>query len=473
MLARILRPLLLGASILTLQADTFSTYFQMEQARKAGEKEEAYQLNLQLIDESKAQRIHHYTFVGYYRLAYQSYLDGRYDDCLAQTTAGIQIFEDNKANRNFTSPWYPSSYLSMWELSERCHTAQMRPGEGWRAQQKATELWHQLVSLPYQAGHFDVQAIARLSPENRGRGWRQISREASYLHEVGRTTEARNLLRAAIAQINKAHSRPVFYEAHLLDSLGIIESFIGYKENAIAISQQQIQKIRQIGSPGKDHSILGARLNLAINRAGFEGSTEEVLLEARALHDQVAALDPRIAVGFQRQIVRLESILSTHNKTPEELEELAAQALENGDDLEAFYLNRNALFTRAQSTHENLDSHFKELLANVRQSGKKRSEPRVYRHYGDWLGSQQRYGEALTVYHEALSLTRTFEWHPMVPILLPTRRTGASRQRNLAPNGGLPQSPSRYSHPNGPQGKSIPTRHLPSRRTRPRRQHLA
>ena len=418
MLARTLRQLLLaGVTLLPLQADTFSTYFEMEEARKAGKKEEAYRLNLRLVEESIAEGHHHYTFIGYYRTAFRSYEKQRYSDCLAQITSGIQIFEAHKENRNFRSHWFASTHLAMWELMERCHTAQLRPGEGWKAQRKATELWHLLVDLPYHPGHFDVAAISKLGPDDRGRGWRQISREASYLHEVGRTSEARNILHAAIAKSSLSNTRPHLYEVQLLDTLGIIESFIGYKENAINLGTKQVQQIKTLSGSGKNISLLGARLNLANNRAIFEGPTAELTGEAQAVRKAVDELDSRISAGFQRQLDRLDILLAAHSKTAEELEELAAQATKNGDDLEAFYLHRNALFIRARSNGESLDSHFQKLLEDIRLTGKKRSEPRIYRNYGDWLCQQERYGEALGIYHEALSLTRSFEWHPMVPLL--------------------------------------------------------
>jgi tetratricopeptide (TPR) repeat protein len=413
--ALLLFTFLLGIPL--LQAGAINTYYESLKVRKAGKTEQYYKMNLQLIKEAQAENLPYYEYTGAFHAASISYRQRRIDDCLAQVRLGIDIFEKHGHERNLSSPWVKATHASLWNLTERCHSMQMRPGEGWKAQQKASELWHNLNGLPYTRGEFDVVAIDQLKPNERANGWRHIGREASYLHDFGKTTEARSLLQKAIEQDRKSKRAPSLYSMQLRSTLAIIESFIGYKESSIKLVTQQIEQIKAVTGLTSNMSLLIARINRLGTRSDFEGASEELLKEAHAIVEEATAISPKGAAPFQRTINAIENQLASTAKGYEELEKLAKEALANGQALEAFYLNRNALFLRAQATDENLDSHFNDLLAKTRRTGVKRSEPRIYRQYGDWLSSQGRFGEAIVVYREALSLSRTSGWHPMVPRL--------------------------------------------------------
>lgn len=423
--ALLLFTLLLG--IPSLQAGAIATYFESLKVKKAGKTEQYYKMNLQLIEEAQAENLPHYAYMGAFHAASISYRARRIDDCLAQVQLGIDIFKKHGHERNLSSPWYKATHASLWSLTERCHSIQMRPGEGWKAQKEATELWHKLAGLSYTDGEFDMVAIDQLKPVERANGWRHIGREASYLHDFGKTTEARRLLREAIAQDRKHKIAPSIYSIQLRNALAIIDSFIGYKESSLELVTEEIELVNTLMGPSPNMSFFKSRINLLRTQSDFEGPSEELLNEAREIGEGAKKLTPGEKSPFQRTIIAMENRLASTAKGYEELEKLAKEALANGKGLEAFYLNRNALFLRAQATDENLDSHFNDLLTRTRKTGVKRSEPRIYRRYGDWLASQGRYGEAIVVYREALSLSRTFGWHPMVPRLF--GRLGLTYQR--------------------------------------------
>ena len=409
--------LVLGMLIAHLEADAIGTYYKSLELKKSGKMEEYHRLNLQLIEEAQKENLPHYTYIGAYNSAYHAYMEQRFDDCLTHADLAVSLYAKHKKERNFNQAYYHGTHAAIWGLMERSYSQQMRPGEGWKAQREATRFWHESVGLPYEPGTFDIEAIDQIEPADRANGWRQIGREASYLHNIGRTAEARALLEKAIAQLRKTNAPASIYSVQLVDTLAEIESFIGYHERAIKLTHFLIAEMDRSPATKVRDSYIGAQLNLVDRTADFEGVTPESIEKVRGLVEQARVIVPLRLASFQRILTNLENRLANSSKGYEELEALAKKTLTEGQDLEAFYLGREALFIRAETGQKDLDAHFHKLLTDVRRTGSKRLEPRIYRRYGDWLVGQQRYPEALAVYQEALNLSRTFDWHPMMPIL--------------------------------------------------------
>ena len=322
------------------------------------------------------------------------------------------------------APWARTPMLKINEIEllgniERACRNQGRLGEAWQRNHRTITRWQEHAGLPVDPDHLDPTGIAGLSPPFRALGWRLVERESEYLHFVGRTTEARTLLKAAVEgaapDLRSPGAIPGFYAIKLLDALAHIEDFTGYKSAALELRARTLSLFDANG-PRIRRSHQLAHMNYLTTKSSLHGTTEELLAEAQEVLAEVTAeRDPRAG-----EFARLLATIAGNLHSPEErmalLRRAAAASEDRGHSIDSFYADRDHLFERARLGAAELDPEFQSFLAEARERGNKRAEPRIYRRYGDWLRTQQRFDEAITVYREALRMTAQFEWHPLLPL---------------------------------------------------------
>lgn len=356
----------------------------------------------------------------YYQACYDAYRASLNSDCLRLAEAALRVLDANQ-----DQPWARTmqrqlNRIEMVGLSERASSQQQRLGQGWAYNARAIQLLRQVARLPDTGHGLSPSEVAGMSAAQRNLGWRLIERQASYLHDTGRSTEARQLLRAAVEaaapDLESGDINRSLYPIKLLGLLGIINGFIGYEEEALRWYEREYEHARQSGSSRSN--LLRIRLNILADRTDLEGASEETIREADEILAEATEKNFPVLHGFKRMHARI----SANNMSPEErirqLAEAAAASRAAEDEIEHFYSSRNGLFERAARNEPGLDPEFNRFLNQTRQSGKLRSEPRIYRKYGDWMRQQQRQAEAIRVYREALRMILQYEWFPQAPNLL-------------------------------------------------------
>jgi len=395
-------------------------YYEAQKSEKAGQSKRAWELYEMCAKEAAGEGLPQYVFLANYHAAFSAFLLNRFSDCIEHANACLKVLDERKS-----SPWagtFLAKYnrVEMLGLAEKSSLILRKNGQGWRYNHLAIEAFCEAAGMPVSPGGLDPKRVASLPRQFRPLGWRLIGREANYLHLVGRTAEARALLAEATAMapesVNLEDRNQSLYVTQLFNQLGMIESFVGYKKRAIEIYKKEIELI-ETGKPMHLHSLLTARMNLLSVETELNGVTEESVRRARRIQEQARRLNPRSALSMERLLVKMEAEFKERKEIVAQLERLSERNKEIEDFVESFYAERNALFGRAGAGEDGLDPRFNQLLEDVRKKGDKRAEPRIYRHYGDWLALRGRYGEALSVYREALRMTRQFGWHPGVPLL--------------------------------------------------------
>ncbi len=294
-----------------------------------------------------------------------------------------------------------------------------KTGEAWRANRAAAEtLRGRKVAADGDGASITVREVIGMSPELRSLGWRLIEREAELLDIAGRGVEALALLDEAAAFLGRDWRRlaPVeqFYAFKLLAARAMILDFLGYQRAALE-AEQELVKI-SAGNPHVGNSRLNLRLNLLRNLSQWEGPSEKILAEARAVGGELKALGD--VPGVDRLLAKMELDL---RDSEEALAALRADVQGNADLghwLFAVYADRDYLVQRARMGEDGLDAEFTGLLAKVRAQGNKRGEPNLYREYAGYLLGRDRPAEAIPLLGEALRLTRAFGWTLHEPAIL-------------------------------------------------------
>jgi len=207
--------------------------------------------------------------------------------------------------------------------------------------------------------------------------------------------------------------------------LSVIESFIGYKSEAIALNEKEIAFVSRSGARRRVSCMI-AKMNLLDAKANLFGVDDALLESARKIVEEARNRKINALAGMERMLISMERSQMNTAERVKRLEELSHEneaaelSHENeaaGDLVESFYSSRNALFSQSDLGGGGLDAKFHAFLEATRLRGDKKSEPRIYRRYGDWLKIRKRYGEAISVYREALRMTIQFGWHPGVPLI--------------------------------------------------------
>ena len=292
-------------------------------------------------------------------------------------------------------------------------------GAAWQANRAVAEtLRGKKVAADADGASITVREVIRMRPDLRSLGWRLIEREAQLLDIAGRSVEALALLDEAAAFLGKDWQRlaPVehFYAFKLLSARATILDFLGYQRAAIQAEEELVAMTR----PGGSYQMprLTLQLNLLRNLSQWEGPSEKILEEARAIGGELKAGGS--ATGADRLLAKMELDL---RESKEALEALRADAKGQaglGHWLEAVYADRDHLIGRARTGEDGLDAEFTGLLAKVRAQGNKRGEPNLYREYADYLLDRGRPAEAIPLLAEALRLTRSFGWTLHEPAVL-------------------------------------------------------
>jgi tetratricopeptide (TPR) repeat protein len=392
------------------------TYDQAYQLKLKGKHAEAIEGFLLAEKEALAQGDALTRFSSFYCASFSAHRLSRNSDCLEYAEAALRIAEDNR------TAWIGRSKQPVFEIEligliERCYYNLARLGDGWQANRRGVD---------FLRAHYGHPSSEPLQPEEvlqfprmmRGQGWRFIEREAEYLHETGNTTEAIELLEAAIVaatpDLELNDSIRSFYALKLIGKLGVIEGFVGYEPRAIELFELEYSHAEHWASR---RNLIGIRMNFLAETVDYRGADDDMVAEADALLKEyedagyfalgaVKRLHARILAGRVSDDERLKSLL-----------EAAQSGIQDELLVESFYASRNALFIRAANNESGLDQEFMDFLSQSRTQGNLRAEPRIYRRYGDWLRQQNRYGEALRVYRISLDRILVNEWHPQAIML--------------------------------------------------------
>lgn len=294
-----------------------------------------------------------------------------------------------------------------------------RIGEAWRANRAVAEVLRgKTIAAAADGPPITAAEVPRLKPELRSLGWRLVRQESELLDLAGRTVEARKLLDEAATLIGddlaKLPPHEQFYAMKLLASRAEIIDFLGYQREAIRLQRELVTS--GAGNPNLGLSYLNLQINLLRNLSQWDGPSEEILDQVRALGGQLKSNGP--VRGFDRLLAKMELDLRASQQALESLRDDVKNTAKLGHFFERVYAERDLLVGRSHQGEENLDGEFSRLLATMRSQGNKRGEPGLYREYGDYLMERQRPAEAIVMITEALRLTRSFGWTLHEPAIL-------------------------------------------------------
>ncbi len=416
---------ILSLCILTLSVsaenNAIQDYFAASKLSDKGKPKQAYQLYVQAAKKASNEGLPQYVFFSHYRAAYQAYNLSQFEDSNQHAIKALAAW-----NNNNTPPWAKKSNttiirIGLIGLRERYELRKLKIAQGWNYNRQAITLL-KLLGYDSKSGElFDLNCISKLPQKVRAIAWRLIGRETEYLHLVGRSSEAIKLLTAAVA-----HSAPDtrssdlvtrLYSQKLIGNLANIQSFIGYKTKALELYERESAIIVST-KPYRRQSFIICRLNYLHTLTSLEGASEKTIEETNKLLKESRDKKYPQTPAFERIAVQILNSKTSSAERQATLEGLSTNNTKLGDAVEVFFTTRGVLFEKAKRGEPGLDSAFNELLSQTQHSGDKKAEPRIYRIYGDWLASQSRFGEALTVYQESLRMAEEFEWVPSVPMLL-------------------------------------------------------
>ncbi len=281
-------------------------------------------------------------------------------------------------------------------------------GAAWQANRATAEnLRGNPVGANGDGRSITVEDVAKLPADRRSLGWRLVEREADILDYMGRSHDARALLDEAAKAAGddwrnfRDHDR--FYIFKLLARRCELLDYLGYEFEAI--EAQRALLIASEGLPLRS-SPLTLRINLLRNLSQWDGPTEEILTEARELATRIDNEYPGNAT--KRLLAKMELDLKHSQEAMDTLRNEARNAADLGHFLESAYAARDSLVTRAKTGEAGLDEEFISVLNRMREQGNKRGEPVLYQEYGGYLLQQNRPGEAIAMFQEALRLKRAF-----------------------------------------------------------------
>lgn len=313
--------------------------------------------------------------------------------------------------------------VQLFGLMERGLMAEGKLGAAWKANRAAAEtLRAKKISADADGPSIDIEEAVHLQGELRSQGWRIIERESELLDLAGRSNEALELLGEATTFIEDVWEErgelieaERFYAFKLLAARANLLDFLGYEEEAIAV-QQRLLEISGNDPQVAANSRANVRLNLLRNLSQWNGPSEDMLKEAREIGAQLKSGGS--GRGVDRLLAKMELDLRQSREALDTLRADGRTSEQLGYLFDAVYADRDALIERSKQGEAALDGEFIALLRKVRAQGNKRGEPNLYREYGDYLLAQKRPAEAVTMFIEALRLTRSFGWALHEPALL-------------------------------------------------------
>jgi hypothetical protein len=291
---------------------------------------------------------------------------------------------------------------------ERGLLAEGRIGAAWQANRAAAEnLRGRQTGADADGRSITVKEVAGLPAKLKSLGWRLLEREADILDYAGRSLEARALLDEAAAAMGDAWTEfprsERFYAFKLLARRADLLDFLGYDLEAIEVQRSLLGAAEQ---DTQRTSGLTLRINLLRNLSQWDGPTPEILAQAGELAAGILAKSP--GSGAARLLAKMELDLKHSQQAIDALRDEARKRADLGQFLESAYADRDSLVSRTNAGEDKLDAEFVSVLTRMRAQGNKRGEPSLYAEYGAYLLRQDRPGEAIVMFQEALRLKRSF-----------------------------------------------------------------
>lgn len=250
--------------------------------------------------------------------------------------------------------------------------------------------------------------------------WLRTQR-AQLLELQGDTLAAVALLRQNLADLSTLGNQedlPV-ERGRTRNNLAVCLAFLGYEQEGIALYREIAEARDEEGVTVHARSL--ARLNLARAESRFSGPTEALLARARDAAETIRTTDSgRSSLLSAREIVaRMESALGRRTEAEAILRDLQKQASQENQALIQLYARRTLLFEQMDDeSGKTTDRDFTDLLTQYHGRGLQRGEPSLYREYAEFLIKQHRFGEAIHILRQALTMTQRFGWDFHVPHLL-------------------------------------------------------
>ena len=403
---------------LPAHADAIKDYYAGKSAAKAGKRREAYDCYARSAASASAENLPRYCFHSGYSAAYAAHKLGLQGECRKHAELALKAAAGHPKASWASSARSKSNQIELMGLVERSFGVEGKLGAGWQANHRVRSMLQELCGHAVDLTKPDPAGMVNLDRVPRALAWRMIEREAEYLHFVGRTTEAVALLEAVLEPARRdSRSGDRFlqtYAIKIIGSLGRIKSFTGYKAEALVYGNEEASCFEDGGPRLRSH-FRNARMNLLAIRSEVHGVTDRELAEAKSILRESKKSGDLSAGGFERLMARITVSRESDEERLERIRRAIAANEDVGSVIESFYARRNELFERSRLNEPGLDPEFYRFLDEARKKGNKKAEPRLYRRYGDWLSSQGRRGEAITVYQTGLRMTEQFQWYPQVP----------------------------------------------------------
>ena len=422
MRAALILPLLFLLFLLPAQGDHREAYERARMAEATLDADRLIDLWTEARDSADASGDASHAFFCGYRLALQLQQMERTRDALRTIENTLAGFSKGvAAGLAWTSARdFRRLRLELLFLRERCLAEAGRVSDGWAALRHAAAESSHFTARTLNAARDPLTASSfpGWTSEERALAWRIIGREAEYLDATGRTLEALALLdrTAPLAAANASAADE--FEQSCADKLALnrtlLLDFLGWSERALS---EQTELTEVLDRRGRDRSYWVARINALRNLSQWEGPTSETLAAARE-----AASHLRKRGGgrtlFDQMVVRMERDLEKTAENRNQLQADARRLREAGFQSGAAWTERDALVADAEDTNPpGLDPRFIQLLSTARLQGRKTSEPTLYREFAHYLLRQNRPGEAIPLFEEAIRLTRSFGWTLHLPAL--------------------------------------------------------
>jgi tetratricopeptide (TPR) repeat protein len=311
------------------------------------------------------------------------------------------------------------SALDLYGRLERSLEEGGNIGLGWQKLREMGDLWRRLSGVETRPGEA-LRPEEVTNRELRSYAWRIMEREAAYLHRCGRSAEALALIDAALqaAQADldpNAHWASRFYASKLLSGKADILDMIGYEDRAILVFDQLVRL--QEAVPEESGRLINTRINRLKALSEWEGPSESLVAQARELLAEDEARAGRQNPGIRRVVTNLELRLKSDRDEIAALRDLARQQRESGLNIEAFMADRDAFLAEADLNDPALHDQFNTALKEAHAHGNFRSEPRLFRRYGDYLMNQGQYADAVSSYRRGLEQVQRFGWISWEPVL--------------------------------------------------------
>ena len=338
--------------------------------------------------------------------------DGASDRCIAFGERAVAAWQKVRGSIGLRGAAFAVGVISKRELSQgRLVSARLRALE----ELSYVEKWASL-----EAGW--KPKLGKPVPKNVSlellEAWLRAQRNAAeWLDAQGRTIEAIDLLTAAEQTARLEPSRRPFagfYHRKLISTRAGHLKFLGYQERAIA----NLQLLEDTAPLDARQPEWARRLNLPYFSSQFYGPRPEYLDAARAVWREMNATG-QSSRESRRLLAKMAYAYGETGANIADLESLVTEARQAGEVMESIYAQRDFAVVSAQAGNRvGVEEALHGALQKVRTLGVKRSEPTLYREYGEFLLAEGRAAEALQMLREAARLTRAFGWDQHLPALL-------------------------------------------------------